>query len=240
MRQRSSRRQNFAATEEISQRQNKKFRSDRDSLTYFPFGVPLQIPASFYRVCLWIYNCITPRLTGTLTSASFSPRPASPPEWPPAHTKPAARPGHDQRAMALFGPGPYRAHLRPGWSFGPWADRHMPAAGVRPTAPTVSTPAAKRQSHADHQYPRRQASVPRHSSVPRRPPSVPRRSSIPPPPSGRPAPIVSTPAARRQPRAERQYPAHRRPLVVLDRAVRPPTDSDARAGGRPERPRFRR
>ena len=189
--------------------------------------MPLQIPASFYCVCLWIYNCITPRLTGTLTSASFSPRPASPPEWPPAHTKPAARPGHDQRAMALFGPGPYRAHLRPGWSFGPWADRHMPAAGVRPTAPTVSTPAAKRQSRAIHQYPRR-------------PPSVPRRSSIPPPPSGRPAPIVSTPAARRQPRAERQYPAHRRPLVVLDRAVRPPTDSDARASGRPERPRFRR
>ena len=153
----------------------------------------LQIPASFYRACLWIYNCITPRLTGTLTSASFSPRPASPPEWPPAHTKPAARPGHDQRAMALFGPGPYRAHLRPGWSFGPWADRHMPAAGVRPTAPTVSTPAAKRQSRADHQYPRRQASVPRHSSVP-------------PPPFVSPAPIVNTPAAKRQARADRQYP----------------------------------
>ena len=172
MRQRSSRRQ------KISQRQR--------FFDLLSFGVPLQIPASFYCVCLWIYNCITPRLTGTLTSASFSPRPASPPEWPPAHTKPAARPGHDQRAMALFGPGPYRAHLRPGWSFGPWADRHMPAAGVRPTAPTVSTPAAKRQS-----------------------------------------------------RAERQYPGPPASPVILDRTVRPPTDSDARAGGRPERPRFR-
>ena len=80
---------------------------------------------------------------------------------------------------------PFRAQAllaqpRPRWPYGPEVDCRHACRG--------------RQSYRpDRQYPRRQASVPRRSSAPR-PPSV---SS---------APIISTPAAKRQSRAIRQYP----------------------------------
>ena len=141
--------------------------------------------------------------------------------------------------------GPYLARPRGHSSFGgPWPRSAKAISGLWPTRKVdwpLGAPAAKRQS-------------PPRSSVPHRRVLAPRRSSVPPPPIVSPAPIISTPAANRQSRADRQYPRRREsvprhasvprpagdPFVDLDRAVRPPTDSDTRAGGCPERPRLRR
>ena len=202
MRQRSSRRQNFrsdrenlAATEQkfrsdrekISQRQNKNFAATEQKISQRQRFFDL---LSFWRAppnpCV-LLSCVPVDLQlhntafdwyadfGLLfASARFASRVATGP-YEAGRTAGARSASHGPfRARAMPGPSQARVVIRP-MGRPPHASRWCQA------------------YRADRQYPRRQASVPRHSSVP-------------PPPFVSPAPIVNTPAAKRQARADRQYP----------------------------------